>query len=175
MSSSELQETSLRMMKVTRVDGLGMIRYPGQLAKIFFMSRLARDLKIFPYGRNIGVVVSAVMEKDRQDAQRKKRRAPIGLVDPHREVKLARPSAKAATPNAAMPPPAAPATTPRPPSPPRVVETAVTGTGEATTELSVDDYLVGGSPCSMPRRGCLLLVSCLFFRGLRGSMFLTLL
>jgi hypothetical protein len=29
------------------------------------MSRLAREFKIFPYGRNIGVVVSAVMEKDR--------------------------------------------------------------------------------------------------------------
>jgi hypothetical protein len=29
------------------------------------MSRLARDMKIFPYGRNVGVVVSTVMEKDR--------------------------------------------------------------------------------------------------------------
>jgi hypothetical protein len=32
---------------------------------------MARELKIFPYGRNIAVVVSAVMEKDRQDAARK--------------------------------------------------------------------------------------------------------
>jgi hypothetical protein len=29
---------------------------------------MAHDLKIFPYGRNIAVVVSVVMEKDRQDA-----------------------------------------------------------------------------------------------------------
>jgi hypothetical protein len=37
-------------------------------AEDFFTSRMARDLKIFPYGRNIAVVVLAVMEKDRQDA-----------------------------------------------------------------------------------------------------------
>jgi hypothetical protein len=35
----------------------------------FFTSRLACDLRIFPYGRNIGAVVSAVMERDHQDAQ----------------------------------------------------------------------------------------------------------
>jgi hypothetical protein len=29
---------------------------------------MARDLKVFPYGRNIATVVSAVMEKDCQDA-----------------------------------------------------------------------------------------------------------
>jgi hypothetical protein len=31
-------------------------------------SRIARCLRIFPYGRNIAAVVSAVMNKDRQDA-----------------------------------------------------------------------------------------------------------
>jgi hypothetical protein len=34
----------------------------------FFTSRMARDLKVFPYGWNIAAIVSAVMEKDRQDA-----------------------------------------------------------------------------------------------------------
>jgi hypothetical protein len=29
---------------------------------------MACDLRVFPYGRNIVVVVSAVMNKDRQDA-----------------------------------------------------------------------------------------------------------
>jgi hypothetical protein len=29
---------------------------------------MARDLKVFPYGRNIAVLVSEVMERDRQDA-----------------------------------------------------------------------------------------------------------
>jgi hypothetical protein len=84
------------------------------------------------------------MEKDCQDAQRKKRRAPVRLVDPRREVKLARPNAKATTPGAVMPPPSAPAVAPRPPSPPRVAETTVTGSGGVAKELSVDDYLVGG-------------------------------
>ena len=84
-----------------------MIRYPWQLANIFFTSRLARDLKIFSYGRNIGVIVSAVMEKDRQDVQRKKRQAPVRLVDSRREVKLAWPSAKVAAPGAVMPSPVA--------------------------------------------------------------------
>jgi hypothetical protein len=87
--------------------------------------------------------VSAVMEKDRQEAQQKKRCAPVRLVYPRREVKLARPSAKAAAPGAAMPPPAALAAAPRPPSPPRVTETAVAGFSGVATELSMDDYLVG--------------------------------
>jgi hypothetical protein len=37
----------------------------------FFTSHMAHDLKVFPYGRNIAVVVSAVMERDRQDAVQK--------------------------------------------------------------------------------------------------------
>jgi hypothetical protein len=84
------------------------------------------------------------MEKDRQDAQRKKHRAPVRLVDPHQEGKLACPSAKAAASGAVMPPLAAPATAPRTPSPPRDPETVVTGSGGVAQELSVDDYLVGG-------------------------------
>jgi hypothetical protein len=83
------------------------------------------------------------MEKDRQDAQRKKHRAPIRLVDPRREANLARPSVKAAASGVVMPPPAAPAAAPRPPSPPCVTEIAVTGSGGAAPELLVDDYLVG--------------------------------
>ena len=59
-----------------------MILYPEPLAMIFYI--LARDVKIFPYGRNISVVVLAVMDKDRQGAQPKKRKAPLQLVDPRR-------------------------------------------------------------------------------------------
>jgi hypothetical protein len=109
MSLPELRETSLRMLKVTRGQWPRNGPIPQAAGEDFFTSRLARDLKIFPYGRNIGVVVSTVMEKDRQDAQRKKCRAPVRLVDPGQEVKLARPSAKAATPGPVMPPPAMPA------------------------------------------------------------------
>jgi hypothetical protein len=60
-----------------------------------FTSRMARELKIFPYGRNIAVVVSAVMEKDRQDAARK-RRAVTRVGDPFREAKKARGGTKSA-------------------------------------------------------------------------------
>jgi hypothetical protein len=60
-------------------------------------SRIARGLRIFPYGRNIVAVVSAVMNKDRQDAAQK-HRAVIRLPDPMREAKRARGSAKVAAP-----------------------------------------------------------------------------
>jgi hypothetical protein len=144
MSSPELRETSARMLKVTGGHWPRNDPIPREAGEDFFTSRLAHDLKIFPYGRNIGAVVLEVMEKDRQDAQRKKRRAPIRLVDPCREVKLARLRAKSATLGAGMPPPAAPAAGRRPPSPPHIVETAVAGARGVSTELSVDDYLVGG-------------------------------
>jgi hypothetical protein len=84
-------------------------------------------------------------------------------VAPHREAKLARASVKAATPAAAMPPPAVLAAAARLPSPPHVTEMAVSGTGRAAQELSVDDYLVGTVTCLMPRLGCRVLVSCLDF------------
>jgi hypothetical protein len=134
MSSPELRESSSQMLRVTR----------GRWPRNDLIPRAARDLKIFPYRRNIGAIVSAVMEKDRQDAQRKKRRAPVRLVDPRREAKLARPSTKAVAPGVVMAPPVAPAVGQRPPSPPHVAETAVARSGGVSTELSVDDYLVGG-------------------------------
>jgi hypothetical protein len=71
-----------------------------------FTSRLAREMKIFPYGRNVATVVTAVMEKDCQDAPWK-RRAFARIGDPRREVKMARASAKTAAPEASMPPPIA--------------------------------------------------------------------
>jgi hypothetical protein len=62
-----------------------------------FTSRLAREMKIFPYGRNIAGVVWAVMDKDRQDATRK-RRAFTRVGDPSCEVKKARGITKSAAP-----------------------------------------------------------------------------
>jgi hypothetical protein len=83
------------------------------------------------------------MEKDRQDAPRK-RRAFARAGDPRREVKMAWASAKPAAPGASMPPPGAPgASERRPPSPPRAAKTVVDGT-EVSMDISVDDYLVGG-------------------------------
>jgi hypothetical protein len=53
-------------------------------------------LRVFPYGRNIAAVVSAVMNKDRQDAAQK-RRAVIRL--PEARPKRARWTAKATVPS----------------------------------------------------------------------------
>jgi hypothetical protein len=68
MSSPELWESSARMLKVTGGRWPKNVPIPRAAGEDFFTSRMARDLKIFPYGRNIAVVVSTVMEKDRQDA-----------------------------------------------------------------------------------------------------------
>jgi hypothetical protein len=68
-------------------------------------SCIARGLRIFPYGRNIAAVVSAMMTKDRQDAAQK-RRAVIRMADPRRETKRARGSAKAAASGSSQPVPA---------------------------------------------------------------------
>jgi hypothetical protein len=69
-------------------------------------SRIAHGLRIFPYRRNIAAVVSAVMNKDRQDAAQK-RRAVIRIADLKREAKKARGSAKATTLGSSQPMPAA--------------------------------------------------------------------
>jgi hypothetical protein len=77
------------MLKVTRGHWPRYVPIPRATDEDIFTSRLARDKKIFPYGRNVGAVVSAVIEKDRQDAQRKKHRAHVRLADPRREVNMA--------------------------------------------------------------------------------------
>jgi hypothetical protein len=86
------------------------------------------------------------MEKDRQESTRKKRKAPLWLVDPRRDAKVSCPSVKRPTAPAAMPPPAVPAAVAkRAPSPSRASEVeGVKGakTGEVGRELSMDDYLI---------------------------------
>jgi hypothetical protein len=68
MSSPELRESSARMLEVTGGRWPKNVLIPRAAGEDFFTSRMARDSKVFPYRRNIVVVVSAVMEKDRQDA-----------------------------------------------------------------------------------------------------------
>jgi hypothetical protein len=136
------KETSARMLKVTRDRWSRNVPIPRAAGEDMFTSRLAREMKIFPYRQNVGDVVSAVMEKDRQDAPRK-RWAFARLADLRREAKMARPSAKPAAPGASMPPPIAPTHEQRLPSPPRAAEAAVAG-AEASMDIFVDDYLVGG-------------------------------
>jgi hypothetical protein len=130
---------------------------------------MALDLKIFPYGRNIAAVISAVMEKDRQDAAQK-RRAIVRIRDPFREAKKARGGAKSAAPGSSKPlsvakpaapgpskasagakaaassvgkpPSGGPAKRRRLPSPARTDE-AATRVADFDTDICVGDYFVG--------------------------------
>jgi hypothetical protein len=65
MSSPELRESSARMLRVTGGRWPRNVSIPRAAGEDIFTSRLAREMKIFPYARNIDVVVSAVMDKDR--------------------------------------------------------------------------------------------------------------
>jgi hypothetical protein len=169
MSSPELQESLARMLEVTGGRWLKNVPIPHTAGEDFFTSRMARDLNVFPYGRNIAAVVSAVMEKDRQDAAQK-HQAVVRIADPMREAKKARGSAKADTPGSSKPVPtvklAAPghskasvsakaatfgATKPPPggpvkgrsqPSPART-DGAATRVADFDTDISVADYFVG--------------------------------
>jgi hypothetical protein len=127
------------------------------------MSRIARGLRIFPYGRNIAAVVSAVMNKDRQDAAQKCR-AVIRIADPRCEAKRAWGSTKAVAPGSSQPMPATKPAAPGFGKSSASAKTAVAGGTkpplvEATkgqelpsprkrvadfgTNISVEDYFVG--------------------------------
>jgi hypothetical protein len=96
MSLPELQESLAQMLEVTGGRWPKNVQIPRAAGEDFFTSRMARDLKVFPYGRNIAAVVSIVMERDRQDAPQKCR-AVVRIADPMREAKRARGSVKVAT------------------------------------------------------------------------------
>jgi hypothetical protein len=53
MSSPELQESSAQMLKVTEGRWPRNVPIPHAAGEDIFMSRMARELKIFPYGQNI--------------------------------------------------------------------------------------------------------------------------
>jgi hypothetical protein len=163
MSSPEVQESSARMLEVTGGRWPKNVPIPRAAGEDFYTSRMARDLKVFPYERNIATVVSAVMNKDRQDAAQK-RRAVVRMADPAREAKRARGSARAtasgssksaAPAKAAAPGPskasasakAAASSGGRPPlgEPTKGQELASPGRRVADfgTNISVKDYLVG--------------------------------
>jgi hypothetical protein len=104
MSSPELRESSARMLEVIGGRWPKNVPIPRAAGEDFFTSRMARDLRVFPYGRNIAAVVSAVMNKDHQDAAQR-RRAVVRMVDPVREAKRARGSVKAAASGSGKPVP----------------------------------------------------------------------
>jgi hypothetical protein len=101
------------MLKVTGGRWPRNVLIPRGTGEDIFTSRMAHELKIFPCGRNIAAVVSAVMEKDRQDAAWK-RRAVTRVGGPFREAKKERGGAKSAAPGSSKPPPAAKPAVPGP-------------------------------------------------------------
>jgi hypothetical protein len=171
MSLPKLRESSARMLKVTEGRWPKNILIPRTAGKDIFTCRMAHELKIFPYGRNIADVVLAVMEKDRQDAAQKSR-VVIRIGDPFHEAKKARggggaksaapgssklapaatpaapgprkslAGAKAAASGAGKPPSGEPAKGQRLPSPPRTDE-AATRVADFDTNICMGDYLVG--------------------------------
>jgi hypothetical protein len=170
MSSPELRESSARMLRVTGGWWPRNVPIPRAAGEDFFTSRMVREWKVFPYGRNIAAVVSAVMDKDRQGAAQK-RQAVVRLHEAR--PKRQRGAAKAAAPGGGKPPLAAKSAVPAsskapedaagaggsksakavPPSG-RVPEVAKVARGlpspgkrvaDFATDISVDDYL-GGKP-----------------------------
>jgi hypothetical protein len=163
MSSPELRESSARMLEVTGGRWPKNALIPRAAGEDFYTSRMACDLKVFPYGRNIVAIVSAVMNKDRQDAAQKYR-AIVRMADPTREAKRARGSAKAAAFGSSKPVPPAKAAAPRPSKASASAKAAASGGGrpplggptkgqelpspgrrvaDFNTNISVEDYLVG--------------------------------
>jgi hypothetical protein len=169
MSSPEHRESSARILKVTGGQWPRNVLIPRAAGEDIFTSCLACVMKIFPYGWNIAAVVSALMDKDRQDAAWKPQAfARVG--DPSHEVKRARGGVKSTAPGSSKPLPAAKPAVPgpskssagsraaasgagKPPSaepmkerrPPSLVRTdeAAAGGADFDMDICVEDYLVG--------------------------------
>jgi hypothetical protein len=132
------------MLEVTGGRWPKNVSIPHAAGEDFFTSRMARDLRVFPYGRNIAAVVSAVMNKDRQDAAQK-RRAVVRMVDPMREAKRAWGSTKAVASGSSKPVPAA-----KPAAP----GSSKASTGEKATAAGGTKPPSGGpSPAKLPSLG----------------------
>jgi hypothetical protein len=163
MSSPELRESSARMLKVTGGWWPKNVLIPRAAGEDFFTSRMVREFRVFPYGWNIAVVVSAVMDKDRQEAVQK-RQAVVRL--PEARSKRVRGTAKAAAPGGSQPTLAAKSAGPRSSKVSDVGKAAGAGGAKSTsaeaakarelpppgkriadfgTDISVDDYLTGKS------------------------------
>jgi hypothetical protein len=163
MSSPELRESLARMLKITEGWWPKNVPVPRAAGEDFFTSRMVRDLRVFPYGRNIAAVVSVVMDKDRQEAAQK-RWAVIRL--PEARPKRARGTAKAAASGGSQPTLAAKSAAPRSSKVPDVVKAVGAGVAKSAsagaakardlpspakrvadfgTDISVEDYFTGKS------------------------------
>jgi hypothetical protein len=160
------------MLRVTGGWWPRNVPIPRAAGEDFFTSRMVRDWKVFPYGRNIAAVVSAVMDKDRQGPAQK-RQAVVRLHEAR--PKRQRGAAKAAAPGGSQPPLAAKSTAPASSRAPEAAKAAAAGGSKSAkaapvsgrvpeaakatrelpppgkrvadfaTDISVDDYLVGES------------------------------
>jgi hypothetical protein len=153
------------MLRVTGGWWPKNVPIPRAAGEDFFTSRMVRDWKVFPYGRNIAVVVSAVMDKDRQGAAQKRQAV----------VRLHEARSKATAPGGGQPPLAAKSVVPASSRAPEAAKAAGAGGSKSAkaapassrvpnaakaaqglpppgkrvadfaTDISVDDYLVGKS------------------------------
>jgi hypothetical protein len=165
-------ESSARMLRVTGGWWPKNVPIPRAASEDFFTSRMVRDWKVFPYGRNIAAVVSAVMDKDRQGAAQK-RQTVVTLHEAR--PKRQRGAAKATAPGGGQPPLVAKSAVPASSRAPEAVKAAAAGGSKSAkaapassrvpeaakaarglpppgkrvadfaTDISVDDYLVGKS------------------------------
>jgi hypothetical protein len=163
MSSPELRESSAWMLRVTGGWWPKNVPIPRAAGEDFFTSRMVRDWRVFPYGRNIAAVVSAVMDKDRQGAAQK-RQAVVRLHEAR--PKRSRGTAKAAAPGGSQPPLAAKSAAPGSSRVPEAAKAAAAGgtksvpagavkarelsrpgkrVADFATDISVEDYLAGKS------------------------------
>jgi hypothetical protein len=170
MSSPKLRESSAQILRVTGGWWPSNVPIPRAAGEDFFTSRMVHEWKVFPYGRNIAAVVSAVMDKDRQGAAQK-RQAVVRLHEAR--PKRQRGAARATALGGGKPPPAAKLAVPASskaaeaaagaggsksaktvPSSSRVPDAAKAARGlpppgkrvaDFATDISVDDYL-GGKP-----------------------------
>jgi hypothetical protein len=169
MSLPELRESSARMLSVTGGWWTRNVPIPRAAGEDSFTSRMVCKWKVFPYGRNIAVVVSTVMDKDRQGAAQK-RQAVVRIHEAR--PKRQRGAAKAAASGGGKPPLVAKSAVPASSKAPgaaavvggsdsakaapasRVPEAAkaardLPSPGEYdvdfATDICVDDYLVGKS------------------------------
>jgi hypothetical protein len=160
------------MLRVTGGWWPKNVPVPRAAGEDFFTSRRVRDWKVFPYGRNIAAVVSAVMDKDRQGAAQK-RQAVVRLHEAR--PKRQQGAAKATTPGGGQPPLVAKSAVPASSRAPEAAKAAAAGGSKSAkaapvpsgvseaakaarelplpgkriadfaTDISVEDYLVGKS------------------------------
>jgi hypothetical protein len=151
------------MLRVTGGWWPKNVPIPRAVGKDFFTYRMVHDWRVFPYGRNIAAVVSAVMDKARQGVAQK-RQAVVRL--PEARPKRSRGTVKAAAPGGSQPKLAAKSAAPGSSRVPEAVKAAAAGgtksvpagaakarelpppgkrVADFVTDISVDDYLVGKS------------------------------